>query len=239
LEPTGGRPQTNYRLSGKERRETPLIVRIFDKFIENYSAIPGVIVAEPKSSTYIRSLAFRSEIVGIMGFGETKWYLMATHEAVESSRMDYKAVDLYRNCKGMECQLRMKGFIRKQITFHPHESLEKLKHHIPTLHVSDKLCLALERNKKVARLIRRIKPGEVSIRLCPISESRQLENASAMLADDTIQMDIECFNNPSSITWAVILSALYSQVPGVQRKATATIALFEEIFRTIRRETGI
>jgi len=222
-------------LSPAERqREKPFIVRVFDKHIQNYQLIQGLIIAEPKTPRLIKNLFFRSLPVGILGFGETKWYITAVHEAVDKTRMNKKAAELYRKLKGMECQMEAKGLLRKKITFKPHESLTELKRHIPTLQVSDKLCQALEKNEKILRLIKSINPGEMSIGLHSIPELYQAPKESAASTDRLTQNTVYYFKNPSSITWIITLSTLFHEGPGVQRKADIVIYLFNAIFRTIR-----
>lgn len=225
---------------GGRRREKPFIVRLFDKYVHSYSSSQGVIFVEPKGSTLIKSLAFRPTSVGVFGFGETKWYVTAVYEAVGRTQMDEEAAQLYRNFKGTECQLEVKGVLRKKITFKPHEKLTRLKRHIPTLQVSDRLCKLLEKEEKVVDLIKSIKPGEMSVGLHSIPELYQVPDESApeysASTDPVTQKTVYYFHNPTSITWVTTLSTLFHPGPRVKKKADAVICLFNQVFQIIRSE---
>jgi hypothetical protein len=222
---------------GRKIRETPFIVRVFDKYIQAYSVNKeGMIFAQPRTPSIINSLTFRSMPVGILGFGETKWYVTAVHEIVGRDQMNSETANFYRRLKGMECEVEVKGTITKKVIFKPNRSLNKLKPQIPALQISDRLCKILERNTEIADLIKAIKPVEMSIGLHSIPELLQIPGEHDNSIDPVIQRTIYYFNNPTSITWIATLSTLFQELPFVQNKAKSVIRLFSEIFQTIKRE---
>jgi hypothetical protein len=218
-------------------QEMPFIVRVFERYIQTYSVNKeGMIFADPKKPSLINGLTFRSTPVGILGFGETKWYVTAVHEIVGREQMNTETADLYRRLKGMECEVEVSGTITKRVIFKPNRSLTKLKLQIPTLQVSDRLCKILEENTEITDLIKTVRPEEVSIVLHSIPELLQIPSESSTPIDPITQKTIYYFNNPTSITWIVTLSTLFQELPFVQRKADSVIRLFNEIFQTVRRE---
>lgn len=221
----------------RKSREAPFIVRVFDKHIQAYSVNKeGMIFARPKMPSIINSLTFRSIPIGILGFGETKWYVTAVHEIVGRDQMNSETADFYRRLKGMECEVEVKGIITKKVFFTPNRSLNELKLQIPALQISNRLCKILERNTEIADLIKAIKPVEMSIGLHSIPELLQVPSESGSSTDPVIQRTIYYFNNPTSITWIATLSTLFQELPFVQNKAESVIRLFNEIFQTIKRE---
>jgi hypothetical protein len=227
-----------YTMSTRRKsRETPFIVRVFDKYVQAYSINKeGMIFAQPRTPSIINSLTFRSIPVGIMGFGETKWYVTAVHEIVGRSQMNSETADFYRRLKGMECEVEVKGTITKKVFFKPNRSLNELKLQIPALQISDRLCKILERNMEITDLIKAIRPAEMSIGLHSIPELLQIPSESDNSINPIIQKTIYYFNNPTSITWIATLSTLFQELPFVKNKAESVILLLSEIFQTIRRE---
>lgn len=221
----------------RKSQEKPFIVKVFDKYIQRYSVSQqGVIFVEPKTLPIIKSLVFRSTVVGVLGFGETKWYVTAVYEVIGRGHMNSETAELYRRLKGMECEVEVKGTIRKKVIFKPNRSLAELKLQIPTLQVSDRLCKTLERNKEIADLVKAIKPSEMSIGLHSIPELLQTPGESSTSMDPITEKTIYYFNNPTSITWIATLSTLFQEGPFVHRKADSVMLLFSEIFQTIKRE---
>jgi len=136
----------------------------------------------------------------------------------------------------MECQLEVKGFLRKRMIFKPHSNLMALKSYIPTLEVSDELCQALNQNDEVMRLLKPLNPGEMSIGLHSIpAEHQQPDWSPATSTDAAVQGAAIFFDNPSSITWLITLSSVFMEGPGVQGKADKVFQLFREVCKVIKR----
>jgi hypothetical protein len=225
-------------MSRRQRsREKPFIVMVFDKYIQTYSVGQGgMIFAELKMPSLMRNLTFKSTPVGILGFGETKWQVTATDEIIQRGQMNSETTELYRKLKGMECEVEVRGTIRKEVFFKPHRSLNDLKLRIPTLQVSDMLCKALERNEEIVDLVKAINPTEMSIGLHSIPELLLSQGESNTSMNPVTEKTIEYFNNPTSITWIATLFTLFQELPFVQRKADSVIRLFSHVFWTIRKE---
>jgi hypothetical protein len=223
--------------TGRKRRETPFIVRVFEKHIQTYSVNKeGMIFVQLKTPSTIKGLTFKSKPIGILGFGETKWSVTAVNEIIGRDQMNNEMADLYRRLRGMECEVDVKGVITKRVIFRPSGSLTELKPYIPTLQVSDRLCKILEDNTEIIELIKTIRPDEMSIGLHSIPEMLQIPSEPSTPIDPVIQQTVHYFNNPTSITWIITLSTLFQELPFVQRKADSVIELFNEIFQTIKRE---
>jgi hypothetical protein len=221
----------------QKSREKPFIIMVFDKYVQSYSINQeGMISTQLKTPSIIQSLTFKSTPIGFLGFGETKWYLTAVHEVVGKDQMNTEAAELYRRLKGMECEVEVKGTIRKEVFFKPHKSLSELKLQIPTLQISNKLCRVLEENNVITDLVKTINPAEMSIELHSIPELMQTSKEKSTQIDPIIEKAVHYFNNPTSITWIATLSTLFQELPFVQRKADSVIQLFNDIFITIRRE---
>jgi hypothetical protein len=222
---------------GQKSREKPFIVMVFSKYIQTYSVGQGgMIFAELKMPSIVRNLTFKSTPVGILGFGETKWQVTAAHEIVERGQMNSETTELYRRLKGMECEVEVRGTIRKEVIFKPHRGLNELKLRIPTLQVSDTLCRTLERNEEIVDLVKAINPTEMSVGLHSVPELLLTQEEPSTPTNPVTEKTIEYFNNPTSITWIVTLSTLFQELPFVQRKADSIIRLFSHIFWDIRRE---
>ncbi|MCS7119833.1 MAG: hypothetical protein RMJ07_06650 [Nitrososphaerota archaeon] len=221
-------------MGGKEK---PFIIRVFGRHIQNYTLTSGgTILADPKPPSFIHGLAFRQSVVGIFGFGETKWHIIGIHEMFKKSEMNDESVKLYRMLKGMECVIEVKGILRKEVVFKPHPDLDRLKKYIPMLEISERLCNILKQKMRVVDLIKSINPSDLSI--CLYSGQVGTETLSETdTANASIYQKIAAYyENPDRVTWLVNLSTLFQEMPFIEKKANSIIQLFNEIFRTVGEE---
>ena len=207
----------------------PFMVRLFSKYVRKWSWIEGVIFVEPKS-TILKVLIFRPAVVGL---ADTKWYITAVYEHLGEGSMNEEAKKLYRRLKGMECQLEVKGLLRKSVVFKPNRDLMILKHHIPALEVSDRLYRALNENDEVIRLVRVLKPSDMSISLYSEPSAQQ------PLGSASLQGSLTFFDNPLCIRWLITLDMIYTRGIGLKREADNVFKLFEEVCKVIMKEQKV
>jgi len=172
----------------------------------------GILYGRPKSDD-----TFFHEIFVItkpIGFFEYKYIFTALYHALDSSEMDKNGVKAFRYLKGMECDLIVKGFLRKHFFFDFRKDLYQLSEMVEGLKLNPTLIENLNKNEELLSKIRKLGAIELNVRLKSISE---LYAPFIKGRDTLLQAEKAYYENPEELIWTVTLSMILSQGPSLRR----------------------
>jgi hypothetical protein len=220
----------NKKEEKEKTREMPFVIKVFEKYVESWFSVYGIIQAKPKNAVF-HYLTFMPKRVALF---ETRWCITAIYTCVNSEYMNTKTEEVYRKLKGMECELEVKGLLKKAVIFKPHHLLIELKTHIPNLTISQTLSQILNGDQNIIILLKHINPVEMTVTLDSIPPKYQpfLHSHEAIM-----QGMLDYYNKPLSITWIVSLSVMLPKIPGLSTQADNIFQVLNRICVLLKRMT--
>jgi hypothetical protein len=183
--------------NSKRHRVPPDIVKYFGNLVESWEQYPmGYLYLK------LRNLSFDEILVKTIPVGldlipvDVKYSFTCEVEVVPEDKMNDKYRELYRRLKSAECKLSWKGKLWKKGFFTPIPN--DIQTCILQMKSSDELIDILHANKDIMKLINKIKPEELSLKLyAGVNITKSIESAN------NFQMDF--YSNPLKIAWIINL----------------------------------
>lgn len=191
---------------------------LFKPHIKEWRIVQGVVFAESRDATF-SNLLFVPKPAGLL---DVIWYITAIYEPMGKRAMDEKAKRLYRMMKPMECELEVKGYLRKSMSFKPYRSLDEHNDVITDSEISDQLSRILNEDEGIMRLLGSVEPASMTVRLQSVPTDFQLISNSR--------------SHASNITWTVTLSKILFRHRGIAKKVDGIIRLLNRICAVLGHE---
>jgi len=118
-------------------------------------------------------------------------------EIIPEDKMNNKYCELYRKLKNLECELVWMGKIWKKGFFRPIS--DELQTYIPQLKPSFGLVETLHANADIMKLINKLKPEELILKLYSGIDITKSMN-------DLFKLQVNFYHNPTKIAWIIRLT---------------------------------
>ncbi|NHJ01172.1 MAG: hypothetical protein EAX86_03475 [Candidatus Heimdallarchaeota archaeon] len=139
---------------------------------------------------------------------DKSWQFIASKTLVSEEEFTNQDKFLFQGLKGVECELKQRGVIKKYYYFTSSSSLTYLKQEIPNLMISDALSELLTQDIDLQTHLKNIKPESLNIQLySPLINTKDPEQYLLEFK--------KYFKSPSSIIWNITLE---KYLEGIVRK---------------------
>lgn len=127
---------------------------------------------------------------------DKSWQFIASVNIKEKDQFSEEHIKLFQRLKRLECEILIKGFVRKKFHFISNPLLDHLQEEIPQLICDDYLIQILEQDEPLQRLISTITPESLTITLFsdPI-DTKDLKEYCTQFR--------EIYLNPTELIWNI------------------------------------
>ncbi|RLE82378.1 MAG: hypothetical protein DRJ51_00015 [Thermoprotei archaeon] len=166
-----------------------------------------------------------------IGFFEYKYNFSAIMTLVPTHMMNDRYAEIYRRLKGLECDLKIKGLLRKNFFFITRRDLDALSQLVEDLKPNDLLASELTNDSSLMGKIRKLGAIELTVRLKSITElyAPFVASREAML-----QAEKAFYENPEDIVWILTLSTILTQGPRLRRNVQLIYEVLYDISQKIK-----
>jgi len=185
--------------------ETPDDVKALSKYVVEWKGTPNNCIIKVKDAPFTEIIIRRIPLpLGI----ERKTQYTCALEIVPESKMNKAQAVVYRELKRMECELSVKGLLKKTFYFIPAKTHNEMKKRIKGYTVNPTLLQDLNQNQRLMKLIQEVMPDEMKILLASVDQSVTIREKNFFDAA------AHFYENPSRITWIVTLTKFVT--PGLK-----------------------
>ncbi|RLE72583.1 MAG: hypothetical protein DRJ45_01615 [Thermoprotei archaeon] len=203
--------------------KTPLEVRVLKDKIAEWKSRGGILYIKFKDS-YFEDLYIRTQSISFSF--DVKHIFTVPISIINRGDMNEKYVKLYRILKGMEAQLEYKGIINRKPFFINLSKLNRLKNFLPDLKISNTLISILNNDKELLELIRKIKPGELTIGLKSMFDTFVYFSASP---EAILHSEATYYKEPTEIMWLIMLSVMLIRGPSYKKSLSGIYKILNKI----------
>lgn len=220
-------------MSSEKPVQDPLPVYYLKDRIKKWGALGDSVVIVPKSASF-DELHVRRVFIQ-WGFGEFKWQFTSFVNVVSEGGMNEKAIRLYRTLKDLETDLRWSGLLLKKPRFEVSAGLRDLASHIEGVNPSNDLAERLNSNDRILKLVRRVKPDQLRVRL----ESVHLEHAGFESTEEMEPVDLirRYYEKPHRVMWLIAVTRMNLPNPWIGGLMKDSYALLDAVAESVREET--
>jgi hypothetical protein len=136
--------------------EEPFIVQYLGERVKSWKGNNTRLFIEPQNASFSFIECIAQELT--LGFGELKWDISAVIPIVPKDEMDDRAKETFKRLKGMECQLKWKGLLKREPEFTLSPILFQQKKLLQDMELNPKLANRLGSRNDLKALLKIIKP---------------------------------------------------------------------------------
>ena len=185
----------------KVHRAPPEIVKYFGDLVEHWEQF-----ARDYIYIKLRNMNFDDALIRTIPVGldlmvtDVKYSFACDVEIVPEDKMNDEHCELYRKLKSFECNLIWKGRLWKKGYFDPIS--DELQDYIPQIIPSDELIKILHANRDLMKLINKVKPEELNLRLYAGTDiTKPIQSIEGFF-----KLQADFYRNPLKITWIMRLT---------------------------------
>jgi len=208
--------------------KTPLEVRVLKDKIAEWKSRGGILYIKFKDSNF-EELYIRTQPISFSF--DVKHIFTVPIKIVDKGEMSKRYVKLYRMLKGMEAELEYKGIINRKPFFINLSKLNRLKTLLPDLRIDNTLVSTLNNDQELLGLIKKIKPGEITIGLKSMFDTFVYFSTSP---ETILHNEATYYQDPAEIMWLIELSVMLIRGPAYKKSLRSIYTILNRISYYVR-----
>lgn len=209
-------------------KSSPVLIALGGR-VKNWRGAKGRLMIIPKKANFDILFYTREPIPWSF---ESKDKFIAQVTLVPEDMMNNFWSKVYKSLKPLECELIWKGVFRKRAIFRPYSGLRTLIGYIPELEPSGRLSEALATDPNITNLLRKLRPGELTVSLKSMSEVD-----SYFIADKEMLKHVQAmyYENPQEIIWYITFTTMLIRGPRYKEKVITIYELLDRVAALVRK----
>jgi len=216
----------------KKTRKVPLPIHYLKERVESWGVLGDSVIIIPKNASF-DELHVRRTFID-WGFGEFKWQFTGFINVVSREEMNGRSVKLYRMLKNLETDLKWMGLLSKKPIFEVSPDLRNLALHIEDIRPNGELAEILNSNDQILKLVRRVRPDLLRIRLESI-HLEDIEQSSGKM--EPLHLVRRYYENPHRVMWLIALTRINLPNPLIGNLMKDSYNLLDCLAEVVKRKT--